>query len=110
MMREFAAPLPILARSGVMVDVGYIYAAAGELLFASSSRRDFRVDAVPLIPGVTKHADELIRGELLPGYWYDAAPDRGPTIHPRGIAPMPRGHLPRGNLKARGQQKGLDAH
>ncbi len=45
-MTEFAAPLPILARYAVMVDVGYIYAAAGELLFGSSSRRDFRVDAV----------------------------------------------------------------
>ena len=73
MMTEFAAPLPILARYAVMVDVGYIYAAAGELLFASSSRRDFRVDAVPLIQVITKHADEIIRGELLRVYWYDAA-------------------------------------
>ena len=59
MMTDFAAPLPILARYAVMVDVGYIYAAAGELLFGSSSRRDFRVDAVPLIQVITKHADEL---------------------------------------------------
>ena len=29
MMTDFAAPLPILARYAVMVDVGYIYAAAG---------------------------------------------------------------------------------
>ena len=64
MMTDFAAPLPILARYAVMVDVGYIYAAAGELLFGSSSRRDFRVDAVPLIQVITKHADEIIRGEL----------------------------------------------
>jgi len=32
MMSEFAAPLPILARYAVMVEVGYIYATAGELL------------------------------------------------------------------------------
>ncbi len=109
MMSEFAAPLPILARYAVMVDVGYIYAAAGELLFASSSRRDFRVDAVPLIQVVTKHADEIIRGELLRVYWYDAARDRVPTIDQRVIAQMPWVKLRLGNLNARGQQKGVDA-
>ena len=109
MMTEFAAPLPILARYAVMVDVGYIYAAAGELLFGSSSRRDFRVNAVPLIQVVTKHADELIRGELLRVYWYDAARDRVPTIDQRVIAQMPWVKLRLGNLNARGQQKGVDA-
>jgi len=108
-MTEFAAPMPILARYAVMVDVGYIYAAAGELLFGSSSRRDFRVDAVPLIQVVTKHADELIRGELLRVYWYDAARDRVPTIDQRVIAQMPWVKLRLGNLNARGQQKGVDA-
>ncbi len=109
MMTDFAAPLPILARYAVMVDVGYIYAAAGELLFGSSSRRDFRVDAVPLIQVVTKHADDLIRGELLRVYWYDAARDRVPTIDQRVIAQMPWVKLRLGNLNARGQQKGVDA-
>ena len=109
MMTEFAAPLPILARYAVMVDVGYIYAAAGELLFGTSSRRDFRVDAVPLIQVVTKHADEIIRGELLRVYWYDAARDRVPTIDQRVIAQMPWVKLRLGNLNARGQQKGVDA-
>jgi uncharacterized LabA/DUF88 family protein len=108
-MTEFAAPMPILARYAVMVDVGYIYAAAGELLFGSSSRRDFRVDAVPLIQVVTKHADELIRGELLRVYWYDAARDRVPTIDQRVIAQMAWVKLRLGNLNARGQQKGVDA-
>ncbi|HLJ99967.1 MAG TPA: NYN domain-containing protein [Streptosporangiaceae bacterium] len=108
-MTEFAAPLPILARYAVMVDVGYIYAAAGELLFGTSSRREFRVDAVPLIQVITKHADELIRGELLRVYWYDAARDRVPTIDQRVIAQMPWVKLRLGNLNARGQQKGVDA-
>jgi uncharacterized LabA/DUF88 family protein len=108
-MTEYDAPLPILARYAVMVDVGYIYAAAGELLFATSSRREFRVDAVPLIQVVTKHADELIRGELLRVYWYDAARDRVPTIDQRVIAQMPWVKLRLGNLNARGQQKGVDA-
>jgi uncharacterized LabA/DUF88 family protein len=108
-MTEYAAPLPILARYAVMVDVGYIYAAAGELLFGSSSRRDFRVDAPPLIQVITKHADEIIRGELLRVYWYDAARDRVPTIDQRVIAQMAWVKLRLGNLNARGQQKGVDA-
>src|SRR5215831_13665863 len=108
-MSEFAAPLPVLARYAVMVDVGYIYAAAGELLFGTSSRREYRVDAVSLIQAVTKHADELFRGELLRVYWYDAARDRVPTIDQRVVAQMPWVKLRLGNLNARGQQKGVDA-
>jgi uncharacterized LabA/DUF88 family protein len=108
-MSEYGAPLPLLARYAVMVDVGYIFAAAGELLHGTSSRRDFRVDAVPLIHAVSKHADELVRGELLRVYWYDAARDRVPTIDQRVIAQMPLVKLRLGNLNARGQQKGVDA-
>jgi len=109
-MSEFAAPIPVLARYAVMVDVGYIYAAAGELLFGTSSRRDYRVDAVGLIQAVTKHADELFRGELLRVYWYDAARDRVPTIDQRVVAQMAWVKLRLGNLNARGQQKGVDAN
>ena len=109
-MSEFAAPKPVLARYAVMVDVGYIYAAAGELLFGTSSRRDFRVDAVGLISSITKHADELFRGELLRVYWYDAARDRVPTIDQRVVAQMAWVKLRLGNLNARGQQKGVDAN
>ena len=54
-MSEFAAPLPVLARYAVMVDVGYIYAAGGELLFGTSSRREYRVDAV-IRPAETRPA------------------------------------------------------
>ena len=109
-MSDFAAPLPVLARYAVMVDVGYIYAAGGELLFGTSSRREFRVDAVSLIQAVTKHADELFRGELLRVYWFDAARDRVPTIDQRVVAQMPWVKLRLGNLNARGQQKGVDAN
>src|SRR6478672_6129793 len=58
---------------------------------------------------ITEHADEIIRGELLRVYWYDAARDRVPTIDQRVIAQMPWVKLRLGNLNARGQQKGVDA-
>jgi uncharacterized LabA/DUF88 family protein len=108
-MSELSAPLPILARYSIMVDVGYIYAAAGELLLGASSRREYRVDAPGLIQELTRNAENKIRGELLRVYWYDAARDRVPTIDQRVIAQMPWVKLRLGNLNARGQQKGVDA-
>ena len=91
------------------MDVGYIYAAAGELFFNTASRREFRVDADKLIGALTRHAEGLIHGELLRVYWYDAARDRVPTIDQRVIAQMAWVKLRLGNLNARGQQKGVDA-
>jgi uncharacterized LabA/DUF88 family protein len=108
-MTEFSRPLPTLARYAIMVDVGYIYAAAGELLLGVSSRREYRVDAPNLIQALTKTADSQIHGELLRVYWYDAARDRVPTIDQRVIAQMASVKLRLGNLNARGQQKGVDA-
>jgi uncharacterized LabA/DUF88 family protein len=110
-MTDFPPPPPLatLARYAVIVDVGYIYAAAGELLFNTASRREFRVDADKLIGALTRHADSLVRGELLRVYWYDAARDRVPTIDQRVIAQMAWVKLRLGNLNARGQQKGVDA-
>jgi len=108
-MTETGSPLPLLSRYAIMIDVGYIYAAAGELLFNAASRREYRVDADKLIQALTKHADDQVRGELLRVYWYDAARDRVPTIDQRVIAQMPWVKLRLGNLNARGQQKGVDA-
>jgi hypothetical protein len=36
-MTENGSPLPLLSRYAIMVDVGYIYASAGELLFGAAS-------------------------------------------------------------------------
>src|SRR6266853_4994935 len=109
-MTETGSPLPLLSRYAIMIDVGYIYAAAGELLFSSASRREYRVDADKLIQALTRHADDKIRGELLRVYWYDAARDRVPTIDQRVVAQMAWVKLRLGNLNARGQQKGVDAN
>src|SRR6266849_3552959 len=108
-MTNSEAALPLLSRYAIMVDVGYIYASAGELLFSAASRREYRVDADKLIQALTRHAEDHVRGELLRVYWYDAARDRVPTIDQRVIAQMPWVKLRLGNLNARGQQKGVDA-
>src|SRR5215510_5558355 len=108
-MTDSEAALPLLSRYAIMVDVGYIYACAGELLFSASSRREYRVDADQLISALIRQADDHIRGQLLRVYWYDAARDRVPTFDQRVIAQMPLVKLRLGNLNARGQQKGVDA-
>jgi uncharacterized LabA/DUF88 family protein len=108
-MTDSDAALPLLSRYAIMVDVGYIYASAGELLFSASSRREYRVDADKLIAALIKQADDQVRGQLLRVYWYDAARDRVPTFDQRVIAQMPLVKLRLGNLNARGQQKGVDA-
>jgi uncharacterized LabA/DUF88 family protein len=108
-MTESGSPLPLLSRYAIMVDVGYIYASAGELLFSAASRREYKVDADKLIQALTRHAEDQVRGELLRIYWYDAARDRVPTIDQRVIAQMSWVKLRLGNLNARGQQKGVDA-
>ena len=108
-MTETGPPLPILSRYAIMVDVGYIYASAGELLFGATARKEYKVDADKLIQALTRHAEEHVRGELLRVYWYDAARDRVPTFDQRVIAQMPWVKLRLGNLNARGQQKGVDA-
>jgi len=108
-MTESGSPLPLLSRYAIMIDVGYIYASAGELLFSTAARREYRVDTDKLIQALTRHADDQVRGELLRVYWYDAARDRVPTIDQRVIAQMPWVKLRLGNLNARGQQKGVDA-
>src|SRR5258708_1937641 len=109
-MTESEAALPLLSRYAIMVDVGYIYASAGELLFGASSRREYRVDADRLIAALIRQGDDHVRGQLLRVYWYDAARDRVPTFDQRVIAQMPLVKLRLGNLNARGQQKGVDAH
>jgi uncharacterized LabA/DUF88 family protein len=108
-MTENGTPLPLLSRYAIMIDVGYIYASTGELLFSASYRHEYRVDAADLIRALSREAADKVRGELLRVYWYDAARDRVPTFDQRVIAQMPLVKLRLGNLNARGQQKGVDA-
>jgi len=102
------AELP-MNRYAVLVDVGYLYAAAGEALLGAVTRHEFRVDAEGLIRALMEHAASRYRGELLRIYWFDAARDRVPTVDQRVIAQLPWVKLRLGNLNQRGQQKGVDA-
>jgi uncharacterized LabA/DUF88 family protein len=101
--------IPQLARYAVLIDAGYLYAAAGSLLLGTTARKEFRVDAEQLIGALSKLAGQRLRGELLRVYWFDAAKDRVATVDQRVIAPLPYVKLRLGNLNSHGQQKGVDA-
>ncbi|SDQ87430.1 NYN domain-containing protein [Thermostaphylospora chromogena] len=102
-------PYPVAGKYAVLVDVGYLYAAAGEVILGAKERKEYRVAADSLIQALQKHAEERIHGELLRIYWYDAARDRVPTVDQRVIAQLPWVKVRLGNLNSRGQQKGVDA-
>jgi hypothetical protein len=91
------------------VDVGYLYAAAGELLLGTANRSECRVDAEGMIHALMKLAAAQLGDDLLRVYWFDAARDRVPTIDQRVIAQLAQVKLRLGNLNLRGQQKGVDA-
>jgi uncharacterized LabA/DUF88 family protein len=96
-------------RHTVLVDVGYLYAAAGELLLGTANRSECKVDAEGMIHALMKLAAAQLGDDLLRVYWFDAARDRVPTIDQRVIAQMGQVKLRLGNLNLRGQQKGVDA-
>ncbi len=96
-------------RHTVLVDVGYLYAACGELLFGTANRSECRVNAEGMIHALMGLASSHLGDDLLRVYWFDAARDRVPTIDQRVIAQMAQVKLRLGNLNLRGQQKGVDA-
>lgn len=100
---------PTVRRHAVLVDAGYLYAAIGQLVLGSPTRRDFRIAAEPLISALLARASGSTPGELLRMYWYDAARDRVPTVEQRQIAALPHVKVRLGNLNSAGQQKGVDA-
>jgi uncharacterized LabA/DUF88 family protein len=106
---EPAARPALSRRHTVLVDVGYLYAASGELLLGTANRSEFRVDAEQLIHQLMLLASQHLGDDLLRVYWFDAARDRVPTIDQRVIAQMAQVKLRLGNLNLRGQQKGVDA-
>ncbi|MGH3498103.1 MAG: NYN domain-containing protein [Nocardioidaceae bacterium] len=100
--------MPESARFVILVDVGYLYAAAGELVLETPRRKEFRVDAGTLIGRLRGWADDLGIGEFLRLYWYDAARDRVPTVEHREVASLAHVKLRLGNLNRAGVQKGVD--
>jgi uncharacterized LabA/DUF88 family protein len=98
-----------LSRYALFVDVGYLYAAAGQVVLGSPTRAAYRVDTAGLVDKLLAFAAAKVTGELLRMYWYDAARDKVPTVEQRQVAVLPHVKVRLGNLNRAGQQKGVDA-
>lgn len=97
-----------MSRFAVFVDAGYLYAAAGNLLFENVSREGMVMD----FAGITTALQELGAGEChkehLRTYWYDGARELQPTPEHLEVARLPAVKLRLGRLTRQGQ-KGVDS-
>ncbi len=100
---------PPVRRYAIFVDVGYLYASAGELVMGTPRRKEFRVNGPELVGAVIERAASRMTGELLRLYWFDAARDRVPSVDQRQIAGLSHVKVRLGNVNRAGQQKGVDA-
>lgn len=92
----------------VLVDAGYFYAAAGELVHNTRSRRDLILNCSAVCKLLSGFAEENSGKPLLRIYWYDAAPNRVPSDEHLLIGSQENVKLRLGRLSERGTQKGVD--
>lgn len=97
------------------VDAGYLYAAGGKLCAESSRRDDLDVDYARLLTSVLDWSfawanrwSQSGRMAYLRTYWYDGAPERGPSESQIAIAEL-RGFKLRLGRLVKGRQKGVDS-
>jgi hypothetical protein len=102
---SFVSPL----KAALMIDAGYLLAAAGQLFCSTGRRADVGCDYEALL---TALGAEIERREpasrLFRVYWYDATVDARPTVEQLRVGRIARVKLRLGRL-AKGRQKGVDA-
>jgi uncharacterized LabA/DUF88 family protein len=98
----------LVERFGIFVDAGYLYAAAGKLLFGLTDRRKLILNADGMVGALTRKAAADCRQEHLRTYWYDGARDLVPTPEQVEVGNLPGVKLRLGRLTPHGQ-KGVDS-
>ena len=63
----------------ILVDAGYVYAAAGTLIHGTTARRELLLNHGALRNHLESFGREETGTSMLRLYWYDAAPNRMPT-------------------------------
>jgi hypothetical protein len=92
----------------ILVDAGYLYAAAGELCYGTASRRDLRLDPARVNVKLTESCEKYSGQKYLRTYWYDAAVHALPTAEHNRLADE-RGIKLRLGRMTHGGQKGVDS-
>ena len=95
-------------RYAIFVDAGYLLAAAGDLCFGTSRRRDLILHPEKATLSLRTRCDSHAKQAHLRTYWYDAAPDAVPTDDQLLIGGQQGVKLRLGRLTKHGQ-KGVDS-
>jgi uncharacterized LabA/DUF88 family protein len=99
-------------RCAVLVDAGYLLAAAANVASGDPGRPGIEVDYPGLIRAVTERAAAETCLPVLRVYWYDAAPATGPTREQKALRVLDGVKLRLGKLVRRDdgkfEQKGVD--
>lgn len=99
-------------RCAVLVDAGYLLAAAANVASGDPGRPGIEVDYPGLLRAVTERAAAETCLPVLRVYWYDAAPATGPTREQKALRVLDGVKLRLGKLVRRDdgkfEQKGVD--
>ncbi|GAA1980129.1 NYN domain-containing protein [Catenulispora subtropica] len=99
-------------RCAVLVDAGYVLAAAANVVSGDPGRPGVDVDYPGLVAALTERAAAETGLPVLRVYWYDAAPATGPTREQRALRVLDGVKLRLGKLVRRDdgkfEQKGVD--
>jgi uncharacterized LabA/DUF88 family protein len=95
-------------RFGVFVDAGYLYAASGTLLFATTDRRSLILNFESMASSLQSLGAADSNAMHLRTYWYDGARDAVPTAQHLVVANLRGVKLRLGRLTRDGQ-KGVDS-
>ncbi|HEX3606761.1 MAG TPA: NYN domain-containing protein [Candidatus Dormibacteraeota bacterium] len=95
-------------RCAIFVDLGYVLAAAGELVLGTSLRPQMDCDYESLAGSLATHLTDHCGLPLLRSYWYDAASGGIPTEHHRQLAVLGSVKVRLGRM-VQGRQKGVDS-
>lgn len=99
-------------RCAVLVDAGYVLAAAANVVSGDPGRPGIEVDYPGLVTALTERAAAETGLPVLRVYWYDAAPATGPTRDQRLLRVLDGVKLRLGKLVRRDdgkfEQKGVD--
>ena len=99
-------------RCAVLVDAGYLLAAAANVVSGDPGRPGIDVDYPGLVAALTERAASETGLQVLRVYWYDAAPATGPTREQKALRVLDGVKLRLGKLVRRDdgkfEQKGVD--
>ncbi|HIY67091.1 MAG TPA: NYN domain-containing protein [Candidatus Agrococcus pullicola] len=96
------------SQSALLVDAGYLLAAAATRLTGSSFRRSVNANYEKLVAELIELVEQRSGLPILRVYWYDAGRSGIPDLDQERVAALPKVKLRLGRVGVEGEQKGVD--